>query len=119
MSNYKGKKVYAPFRNFEGKKPKEQHVRLTKSMLTNPNWLALMPSSIKLYLDMRLTSNGAEEVTYSKSFASRVVSPSTYNRVIKDLTVHGFIIKTGYASNGGGHAPNVFKFDSRWQDNNH
>ncbi len=62
---------------------------------------------------------GNQELTYSKRLGSQYVAPATYSRGIKDLVAHGFIEKTGYASNGGGQRASTFKFSSKWQDDNY
>lgn len=103
----------APFRAYEGEKTKDIHVRLTKSMLTNKNFIELSSSAKVIYIYMKLWAMGREEVDYSKSLGSNILSPSTVLKAIRELIERGFIERT-YFSNGGGHKSNRYKFSSKW-----
>lgn len=103
----------APFRVYEGEKTKDIHVRLTKSMLTNKNFIELNSSAKIIYIYMKLWAMGREEVDYSKSLGSNIFSPLTVQKAIRELIEKGFIERT-YFSNGGGHKPNRYKFSSKW-----
>lgn len=103
----------APFKNYEGKKIKDKHIRLTKDMMMNEKFINLTPSTIKIYIYMKLWANGEIEFDYSKSLGSNIVSPMTFSKAIKELIEKGFIERI-YFSNGGGHKPNRYKFSDNW-----
>lgn len=103
----------APFKKYEGEKTKDKHIRLTKSMMDNKNFRELKPSTIKVYMYMKLWANGEAEFDYSKSLGSKVVSSMTFSKAIKELIEKGFIERV-YFSNGGGHKPNRYKFSKNW-----
>ncbi len=103
----------APFKEYEGKKIKDKHIRITKSMLDNEKFKNLKPSTIKVYMYMKLWANGEIEFDYSKSLGSKVVSQMTFANAIKELIENGFIERV-YFSNGGGHKPNRYRFSNNW-----
>lgn len=106
----------APFKDYEGNKTKDRHIRLTKNMMDNKNFKSLKSSSILVYIYMKLWANGQQEVDYSKSLGSTIVSPMTFSSAIKELIEKGFIERV-YFSNGGGHKPNRYKFSNSWSKN--
>jgi len=101
----------APFKNYEGRKKKDRNIRITKDMMDNEIFKSLKPSSMKLYMYMKLWAKGEIEFSYSKSLGSKVVSPATYSLAIKELIEKGFIERIKF-SNGGGHEPNSYKFSN-------
>lgn len=103
----------APFKEYEGQKQKDKHIRLTKSMLDSENFKSLQPTSVLVYMYMKLWANGNTEVAYSQSLGSKIVSPVTFRNAIKELNAKGFI-QTIYFSNGGGRKPNCYQFSSNW-----
>lgn len=106
----------APFKDYEGIKSKDKHIRLTKSMMDNENFKKLKPSTVIVYMYMKLWANGEKEFDYSKSLGSKVVSQMTYTNAIKELIEKGFIERV-YFSDGGGHRPNRYKFSDKWTKN--
>lgn len=106
----------APFKDYEGKKSKDKHIRITKNMMDNENFRKLKPTSIKLYMYMKLWANGEIEFNYSRSLGSNILSPMTVSNAIKELIEKGFIERV-FFSNGGGHKPNRYKFSSNWTKN--
>ena len=104
----------APFKQYEGKKEKDKHIRLTKDMLNSTNFKSLKPNSKVLYMYMKLWACGNEEFDYSISLGSNIVSQSTVISSTRELIQKGFIERI-YFSNGGGHKPNRYKFSSKWQ----
>ena len=105
----------APFHEYEGIKRKDKHIRITKSMMDSKAFHNLKPSSILIYMYMKLWSNGENEFDYSKSLGSRIVSPMTFSTAIKELIENGFIERV-YFSNGGGHKSNRYKFSKKWSE---
>ena len=103
----------APFKAFEGKKSKDRHIRITKSMMDNENFIKLKPATIKVYMYMKLWANGETEFDYAKSLGSKVVSPATFTNAVKELVSKGFIERV-YFSNVGGHKANRFRFSDKW-----
>lgn len=103
----------APFKLYEGKKTKDKHIRLTKSMMNHKNFKELKYSSIIVYMYMKLWANGEAEFDYAKSLGSNIVSPATFTSATKELIKKGFIERV-YFSNGGGHKSNRFKFSDKW-----
>ena len=106
----------APFKDYEGIKSKDKHKKKKKSMMDNENFKKLKPSTIIVYMYMKLWANGEKEFDYSKTLGSKVVSPMTYTNAIKELTEKGFIERV-YFSNGGGHKPNRYIFSNKWIKN--
>lgn len=103
----------APFKEYEGRKSKDIHVRLTKDMLRDEKYLSLKSSAKVLYIYMKLWAKGEIEFNYAKSLGSNILSPSTVVKAIKELLDKGFIERV-YFSNGGGHLPNRYKFSNKW-----
>ena len=95
----------APFKDYEGKKSKDKHIRITKNMMDNEN-----------FMYMKLWANGEIEFNYSRSLGSNILSPMTVSNAIKELIEKGFIERV-FFSNGGGHKPNRYKFSSNWTKN--
>lgn len=103
----------APFKEYEGIKSKDKHIRITKSMMDSENFRSLKPSTVKVYMYMKLWANGEKEFDYSKSLGCKVVSQMTFANAIKELIEKGFIERI-YFSNGGGHKSNRYKFSNKW-----
>ena len=103
----------AEFKEYEGKKRIDLHVRLTKDMLMNKNYLDLKSSSKILYMYMKLWAKGEIEFDYAKSLGSKILSPATVVSSIRELVEKGFIERV-YFSNGGGRTPNRYKFSDKW-----
>lgn len=103
----------APFKNYEGIKSKDKHIRLTKSMMDSEKFKKLKPATVKVYMYMKLWANGEIEFDYSKSLGSNIVSPMTFSNAVKELIEKGFIERI-YFSNGGGHKANRYKFSDNW-----
>lgn len=104
----------AHFKDYEGKKTKDKHIRLTKDMLDSKAFRSLKPSTIKVYLYMKLWANGKVEFDYAKSLGSKIVSSTTFLNSVKELIDYGFIERV-YFSNGGGHKANRYRFSNKWQ----
>lgn len=106
----------APFKTYEGIKSKDKHIRITKYMMDNETFKGLKPSTVRVYMYMKLWANGEIEFDYSKSLGSNIVSPMTFSNAVKELIENGFIERI-YFSNGGGHKPNRYKFSDKWLNN--
>lgn len=106
----------APFKEYEGRKSKDKHIRITKSMMDDKNFKSLKPSTVRVYMYMKLWANGETEFDYSKSLGSNIVSPMTFSTAVKELIENGFIERI-YFSNGGGHKSNRYKFSNKWIKN--
>lgn len=103
----------AEFKEYEGRKKRDIHVRLTKDMLMDRKYLSLNNSSKILYMYMKLWAKGENEFDYAKALGSKMMSPSTTIKAIRELVEKGFIERK-YFSNGGGHIPNRYKFSDNW-----
>lgn len=109
-------KKIVPFNSYEGKKTKEKHIRLTKSMLLDENYISLSYSSKVIYNYMKLWASGNIEFDYAKSLPtiSKISSESTTLKCIRELINKGFIERV-YFSSGGGHKSNRYKFSDNWK----
>lgn len=109
------KKSVALFRSFQGRKAIDTHIRLTKDMMLNKNFLSLSYSAFKIYAYMTLWAAGRDEVEYAWSNAKKILgSSSTFDKAKKELIEKGFIkiIRTSKCSR----EPNKYKFISDWQN---
>lgn len=105
--------IKAPFKRYEGKKNKDVHVRLTKSMLMSKVFKELSSNAKVIYIYMKLWAMGRDEVDYSISLGCNLVSQSTVIKSIRELIKKGFIERV-YFSKGGGHKSNRYRFSSEW-----
>lgn len=103
----------APFKSYEGAKPKDKHIRLTKSMLDNKNFKSLNSSSIVLYLYMKMWACGNEEFDYALSLGENIMSRKTVINSIKELISKGFIEKCAMYNKS--HKPNRYALSNKWQ----
>lgn len=110
-------KKIVPFNNYEGRKTKDKHIRLTNNMLLDKNYIELSNSAKVLYNYMKLWACGNDEFDYAKSLPSKmnILSEATVLKAIRELIERGFIERI-YFSSGGGHKSNRYKFSSKWQN---
>lgn len=105
-----------PFLPYEGSKPKDTHIRLTRSMLLSESYSSLSFSAAKLYNLMKLWAKGQMEFDYSWSLAQKASfskkSNKTYIKAKNELIAKGFIecIRTSKCSR----LPNRYKLSSKW-----
>ena len=103
------------FRSFEGRKPDDRHVRLTKDMLLDPKFISLSYSARILYIYMKLWASGRDEVEYAWSNASEILGSSgTFNSAKKELIEKGFIKITRTCKCS--RLPNKYQFISDWSN---
>lgn len=104
----------APFKQYEGKKYRDTHVRLTKSMMLSDAYIKLSYSAKALYSYMKLWACGKDEFEYKWPLArSFIGSNRTYISSKDELIASGFIelIRTSKCSR----LPNKYKFSDKWQ----
>ncbi len=105
----------APFLQYEGRKVRDKHVRLTNDMLMSRTYLNLSYTAKVLYSYMKLWACGKIEFEYSWSMAQKLFgSNKTYINAKDELIKLGFIncIRTCKCSR----QPNKYKFISNWQN---
>lgn len=106
----------APFHDYEGRKLKDKHIRLTKDMMITTVYIKLSSSAKILYNYMKLWACGKLEYEYSWSLVKKIKlfnSNTTYIKAKDELIKSGFIecIRTSKCSR----LPNKYKFVSDWQ----
>lgn len=104
----------APFKNYEGKKSNDKHIRLTADMMTNQKFLDLSNSSKVLYMYMKLWALGNEEFEYAETLSNKYMSKATFYKARDELIDSGFI--KIIATNKFAHIPNKYKFSFNWRD---
>ena len=105
------------FRDFESsairEDYKEPYISLTRSMLTNENWLSLKSSSKELYQYMKLWSYGKQEFKFSYTLALNIIhSRSTIKKSIDELVNKGFIEIVKCSKRPG--IGTTYKFSNNW-----
>lgn len=104
------------FRLFEGRKVNDRHIRITEDMITSEAWLNLKPTSVKLYISIKLrfTGNNQDEIEFPYTEACKIgLSIETVKNCFADLTSKGFIeiVSCGRFSR----TANVYKLSNKWQ----
>lgn len=82
------------FRPFEGKKVNDRHIRITQNMMESLAWKSLKPTSVVLYLAIKLRFNGENynNIEFPYSEASKLgLSIETTKKCFSDLVSKGFI----------------------------
>ena len=79
------------FKPYEGRMPKDRHVRLTKDMLDSVVYKSLSASSKVLYAYMKLWACGQDTVKYSASMSSDIMNRRTFWIARDELVEKGFI----------------------------
>lgn len=79
------------FKAWEGRNPKDRHVRLTKDMLDSVVYKSLRASSKVLYAYMKLWAAGNDTVSYSASMIGDIMSRQTFFDARDELIEKGFI----------------------------
>ncbi|MBO5179966.1 MAG: hypothetical protein J6B87_06435 [Clostridia bacterium] len=97
----------------------EHHIRLAKSLITSEAYQDLNKNALKVLNAMKLISRGNEEFEFSTSLGVEYLglkegSEKGVRLAIKELVSHGFIKHVTF-SNGAGHQPNKFAFDTAWR----
>jgi len=81
----------APFKQYEGRKQNDKHIRLTADMMLNEKYLGLSDSAKTVYTYMKLYSCGNTIFEYPGSLALKYTSKSTFLRAKNELIEKGFI----------------------------
>ena len=79
------------FRNWEGERPKDIHIRLTLSMMNSLVYKGLSSSARTLYAYMKMSAAGSNEFEYAASLINDVMSKPTFLRSRDELVEKGFI----------------------------
>jgi hypothetical protein len=103
------------FRLFEGRKKNDRHIRITQDMMDSPAWKRLKPTSIVLYLSIKLRFNGENQdsIEFPYTEAEKLgLSIETTKRCFTDLVDNGFIeiMQCGRFNRRA----NVYKLSSNW-----
>ena len=103
----------APFKDYEGSKPNDKHIRLTQDMLMSRQFIGLSGNAKSLYLYMKLWACGKIEFEYTITNAENVMPKSTFFRAKKELIDFGFIeiVKNGKFNK----TKNIYKFTTKWR----
>lgn len=103
----------APFKDYEGSKQNDKHIRKTENMMLSDNYLKLSNSAKVVYDYMKLWACGDLEFQYAKSLAEKYMNGKTFLKAKDELIEKGFI---EYVSgNRFAHIPNTYKFSSKWK----
>lgn len=102
------------FKDYEGFKSKDKHIRLTASMLLSDNYLKLSNSAKVVYSYMKLWACGENVFQYSQSNSNKYMSNKTYIKARDELIDKGFIEYV--ATNQFAHIPNSYKFSDKWRE---
>jgi|GEM_PF-3523361 len=79
------------FKQYEGARPTDKHVRLTRSMMLSPVYMELSSSAKELYSYMKLWACGNTEVEYAASMSNKYMSKNTFFKARDELIDNGFI----------------------------
>jgi len=104
------------FRLFEGRKANDRHIRITMDMMKSNAWKNLKPTSIVLYLAIKLRYDGKnqDEIQFPYSEAEKLgLSIGTIKTAFNELSENGFIetVSCGKFNR----TANVYKLSSEWQ----
>ena len=67
----------APFKDYEGSKQNDKHIRKTENMMLSDNYLKLSNSAKVVYDYMKLWACGNLEFQYAKSLAEKYMNGKT------------------------------------------
>lgn len=103
----------APFKDYEGSKQNDKHIRKTQDMMMSESYLSLSHTAKVVYDYMKLWACGNTEFYYAKELSKKYMSPTTFLTAKDELIEKGFIelIET----NPFAHIPNKYKFSSKWK----
>ena len=114
----KGRATGSRFKNFEGEKPFDIHIRLTRSMLTSKNYQNISASAFRLYCHMKLIAKGKDEFEFATSCAvgkgKIFKSNSTFVKARDELIKNGFIDYTNKTCAKYKRHTSKFKFLDKW-----
>lgn len=110
----KNKSYSSRFKSYEGRKPKDRHIRLTHDMLMDKKCLQLSASAFRLYTYIKLWAGGQNEVKYSMSMAKPLMSAPTFEKAKKELISAGFIEQPNLHSAKYKCETAVFEFTDKW-----
>lgn len=112
------------FKSYEGEKPTDQHIRLTKDMMMSKNFLKLSANAFKLYGYMKLWASGQETFKYSISMVlektkdkkkkAKLMSATTFEKAKKELIKYGFIEQLNLFSARDKREAGEFMFSNKW-----
>lgn len=110
----KAKAYNSRFKTYEGKKPTDRHIRLTKDMMMNESFFKLSANAFKLYSYMKLWASGQETFKYSISLSKKLMSAPTFERAKTELITSGFIEQPNLYSARDKRETGEFIFSSKW-----
>ena len=111
----KNKSTGSRFKDWEGRRPDDKHVRITKSMMDDTQFKMMSSSAIVLYLYMKGWAVSRDTVTYSASMASSFMSNKTFIRARNELVEKGFIEHTNAHLTKAKNQAGMYKFSTRWR----
>ena len=88
--------------------------RISKTLLTDPAFLALTPTAQHVYLCMTVEAGQYREFTFTKSTADKYgIAHRSLLRAVQDLTAAGFIeTQSGQSVR----KPNNYRFSFAWKE---
>lgn len=110
----KNKNTGRRFKPYEGRRPEDKHLRMTRDMLTDPVYMGLSSSAKVLYQYMKLWAIGQDTVQYAASMTRDIMDSKTHRKARDELVEKGFIDYTN------GHRAKYlretaeYEFSSRW-----
>jgi hypothetical protein len=80
-----------PFKQYEGRKTKDKHIRLTADMMLSKKYLELSDSAKTVYSYMKLYACGETIFEYPISLCLKYMSKPTFVRARNELIEKGFL----------------------------
>jgi hypothetical protein len=102
----------APFKQYEGKKATDKHIRLTADMMLSKAYIELSDAAKTVYTYMKLYSCGNDVFEYPISLGQKYMSKPTFLRAKEELIEKGFIEYEQH--NQFCRSKNVFRLSGVW-----
>ena len=101
------------FKSFESTKKKDEHIRITKSMMTSNAWKSLSCPAKVLYMELKSKYRGSNDNDISLTHSECSLNQRQYMKAICDLVTMGFIEieREGYFTR----QCNIYKLSSLWR----
>jgi hypothetical protein len=110
------KSTASRFKNYEGRKPKDRHVRKTHDMMRDKVHRSLSFAARVLYEEMRDWAGANDTVTFAASRVADIMDAKTFRKARDELVAKGFIDYPNIASAKYKKETGTYKFSDRWQD---
>ena len=114
MTRKKSFVPFHPWETLEASGCERKYTRMGVTQVRSEAFLALMPSAVSVYLQMKIEAGGKPQFEMPHRVYTRFISNSAFQNALKDLEDKGFV--EIIEKNKNRRIPNVYGFSTAWRE---